>query len=71
MHSKGLSLSHPVACYLPFYCGVFGVLQSFLYYFGMFRLIIVFETTALLKIAKLQYFPLAPFARSVGSLMRL
>ena len=33
-------------------------------YFGIFRLISVFETTAMLKLANLQYFPLAPFARS-------
>ena len=29
------------------------------------------QTTAILTIANLQYFPLAPFARSIGSLMRL
>ena len=38
---------------------------------GIFRIISVFETTAMLKIANLQYFSLAPFARSIGSLMRL
>ena len=45
--------------------------KQFFNFFGIFRLITVFETTAMLKIANLQYFPLAPFARSVGSLMRL
>ena len=40
-------------------------------YFGIFRLISVFETTAILKIANLQYIPPALFARSIGSLMRL
>ena len=44
---------------------------SFFIYFGTFRLISVFETTAMLKNANLQYFPLAPFARSIGSLMKL
>ena len=29
------------------------------------------KTTAMLEIANLQYFLLAPFARSIGSLMRL
>ena len=32
---------------------------------------ITFETTAMVTIANLQNFPLAPFARSIGSLMRL
>ena len=40
-------------------------------YFGIFRLISVFETTAMLKFSNIQYFPLAPFARFIGSLMRL
>ena len=40
-------------------------------YFGIFRLISVFETTAMLKFSNIQYFPLAPFARFKGSLMRL
>ena len=31
----------------------------------------VFETTAMLKFSNIQYFPLAPFARFIGSLMRL
>ena len=35
------------------------------------RLISVFETTAMLKFSNIQYFPLAPFARFKGSLMRL
>ena len=34
-------------------------------------LISVFETTALLNLSNIQYFPLAPFARFIGSLMRL
>ena len=37
----------------------------------LFRLISVFETTAMLKIVNLLYFPLAPFARSIGPLTRL
>ena len=40
-------------------------------YFGIFRLISVFETTAMLKLSNIQYFSLAPFARFIGSLMRL
>ena len=40
-------------------------------YFGIFRLKTVFETTAMLKFSNIQYFPLAPFARFIGSLMRL
>ena len=41
------------------------------YIFCIFRLKIVFETTAMLKFANIQYFPLAPFAIFIGSLMRL
>ena len=40
-------------------------------YFGIFRPLSVFETTAILKLANSQYFPMAPFARFIGSLMRL
>ena len=43
---------------------------SFCKPFGIFRLISVFETTAMLKFANLQYFPLVPFVRSIGSLMK-
>ena len=46
--------------------------KQILKYFGIFGLIPVFETTAMLKFAILQFFPLAPFARFKGStLMRL
>ena len=31
----------------------------------------IFGTTAIIKFAKSQYFPLAPFASFIGSLMRL
>ena len=34
-------------------------------------LISVFETTAMLNFSNIQYFPLAPFDRFIGSLMRL
>ena len=40
-------------------------------YFGIFRLISVLETTAILKFANSQHYFSAPFARVIGSLMRL
>ena len=40
-------------------------------YFGIFRLISVFQTTALLKFANSQHYPPAPFAKFIGSLMSL
>ena len=40
-------------------------------YFGIFRLISVFQTAAMLKFANSQHYPLAPFAKFIGSLMRL
>ena len=43
---------------------------SFCKSFGIFRLISVLETTAMLKIANLQYVPLVLFVRSIGSLMK-
>ena len=39
--------------------------------FGIFRLISVFQTTAMLKFANSQHYPPAPFAKFIGSLMRL
>ena len=38
---------------------------------GIFRLLSVFQTTAMLKFAISQHYPPAPFARFIGSLMRL
>ena len=40
-------------------------------YLGIFRLISVFQTTAMLKFANSLHYPPAPFARFLGSLMRL
>ena len=40
-------------------------------YFGIFRLISVFQMTAMLKFANSQHCPLASFAKFIGSLMRL
>ena len=40
-------------------------------YMGIFRLISVFQTTAMLKVANSQHYPPAPFARFIGSLMML
>ena len=40
-------------------------------YLGIFRLISVFQMTAMLKFANSQHYPLAPFAKFLGSLMRL
>ena len=39
-------------------------------YFGIFRLISVFQTTAILNFANKQHYPPVPFARFIGSLMR-
>ena len=71
--------NHQVVHYWPFQCGksavvlyvvCFGV--SFgVVYFGIFRLISVFQTTAILKFANSQHYPPAPFAKCIGSLMRL
>ena len=38
---------------------------------GIFRLVLVFQTTAMLKFANSQHYPPAPFSRFIGSLMRL
>ena len=43
--------------------------KQFLNILGIVRLISVFQTTAMLKFANSQYYP--PFARFIGSLMRL
>ena len=40
-------------------------------YFGIFRLISVFQTTAMIKFANSQHYHPAPFAIFIGSLMRL
>ena len=40
-------------------------------YFGILRLISVFQATAMLKFANLQHYPPPPFAKFIGSLMRL
>ena len=40
-------------------------------YSGIFRLISVFKTTAMLKVANSQHYPPATFARFIGSLMGL
>ena len=37
-------------------------------YFGIFRPISFFQTTAVLKFANSQHFPLTPFAKFIGSL---
>ena len=40
-------------------------------YFGIIRLISVFQTIAMLKFANSQHYTPAPFAIFIGSLMRL
>ena len=62
-------------CYIYICCFLKGVceLWRFMYfkYFGIFRLISVFQTTAMLKFANSQHYTLAPFAKFIGSLIRL
>ena len=45
--------------------------KQFFKYLGIFRLISVFQTTAMLKFANSQHYPPAPFSRFMGSLKRL